>query len=59
MLDADGDGSALALTDGLLILRRLFGFTGASLIEGAVGPSCTRCTATAIESHLSTFLPGP
>jgi uncharacterized protein len=34
-LDADGDGSAFATTDGLLILRELLGLVDAPLIEGA------------------------
>jgi hypothetical protein len=54
-LDVDGDGAFGALTDGLLILRYLFEFTGASLITGAVGPGCTRCTAPQIEAHLDSI----
>jgi uncharacterized delta-60 repeat protein len=34
-LDADGDGQALAMTDGLLILRAMLGLTGAALTQGA------------------------
>ncbi len=56
-LDIDGNGAADALTDGLLILRLLFGFRGAALTEGAVAPDCTRCTATEIEAILTTLLP--
>ena len=42
------------LTDGLLILRRLFDFTGATLIAGAVDlVDCTRCTAPAIEQYIA------
>lgn len=53
-LDVDGDGSAEPLTDALLILRSLFGFTGASLITGAVDlANCTRCTAPEIEAYLA------
>ena len=36
MLDIDGNGSYDALTDGLLILRYLFGLSGDSLIAGVV-----------------------
>ena len=44
--DIDGDGQSDPLTDGLLLLRYLFGFTGATLITGAVDlVNCTRCTA--------------
>jgi hypothetical protein len=55
-LDVDGDGETEALTDGLLVLRRLFGFTGATLVTGAVDlANCTRCDATAIETHLASI----
>lgn len=51
-IDVDKNGEADALTDGLLLLRYLFGFRGASLIEGAVGQNCQRCTAAEIEAYL-------
>jgi hypothetical protein len=55
--DIDGDGSVEPLTDGLLILRYLFGFRGDTLITGAVDTqNCTRCNAVAIESYLATLL---
>jgi hypothetical protein len=42
------------LTDGLLVLRYLFGFTGAALTSGAVDTAnCTRCDAAAIGTYLS------
>ena len=41
------------LTDGLLVVRWLFGFTGATLVEGAVSTGCTRCTAPEIEARLA------
>jgi hypothetical protein len=53
MLDVDGDGEVLALTDGLLFLRYLFGLRGSVLIDGAVAGGCTRCGAAEIEAHLS------
>mgnify|MGYP003733293669 CR=1 FL=1 len=34
-LDADGDGQALAMTDGLLMLRAMLGLTGGALTQGA------------------------
>ena len=52
-LDVDGDGSALALSDGVLALRFLFGFTGDPLTAGAVGDDCTRCEAEEIEAYLN------
>jgi phosphoheptose isomerase len=53
-LDLDGNGTTDALTDGLLLLRRLFGFSGAALTAGAVGPGCTRCDAAAIVAYVPT-----
>jgi hypothetical protein len=52
-LDVDGSGDIQPLTDGLLVLRYEFGFRGATLVTGAVGPNCTRCTAPAIEAYLA------
>jgi hypothetical protein len=52
-LDVDGDGSTEPLTDGLLVLRFLFGFTGPTLTSGAVGAGCTRCTPGEIEMYLA------
>jgi hypothetical protein len=51
-LDVDGDGAALPLTDGLLILRFLFGLDGVALTGGAVSPECTRCDAGAIATYV-------
>lgn len=38
-LDADGDGHALAMTDGLLMLRAMLGLTGDALTQGATNAS--------------------
>ena len=35
MLDVDGNGQIDALTDGLMIIRYMFGLRGASLTPGA------------------------
>ena len=51
-LDVDANDSADALTDGLMILRALFGLTGASLITGAIGPNATRPDAAQIAQHI-------
>jgi hypothetical protein len=57
VLDIDGNGLPLApLSDGLLVLRRLFGFTGMTLIDDAVGAGCTRCDADDIEDYLATLM---
>ena len=55
-IDVDGDGLYLPLTDGLLLLRFAFGFTGNTLISGAVGPGCTRCDVPSITAHLQGLL---
>ena len=41
-LDIDGDGESKPLTDGLLLIRYLFGFSGDSLISGAIGTGAER-----------------
>ena len=56
-LDIDGNGSADALTDGLLVIRYLFGLRGAALINGAVGAGAQRATSVAIESYLQSLMP--
>ena len=50
--DDDGESATEALSDGLLVLRYLFGFGGDSLIVGAVTANATRTTATEIESYI-------
>ena len=52
-LDIDGNGLTEPLTDGLLVLRRFFGFSGATLTTGAIGGGCTRCDAAAIEPYIA------
>ena len=51
LFDVDGDGEVRALTDGLIIIRYLFGFTGDSLTSGALGSGASR-TAQEIENYL-------
>jgi hypothetical protein len=41
-LDVDGNGNADALSDGIILLRYLFGIRGEALTEGALGPNATR-----------------
>jgi len=56
-LDIDGDGQTKALTDGLLIIRRLFGFSGTSLTAGAVSGTATRTDATEIANYIDGLRP--
>ena len=56
-LDVDGDGESKALTDGLLLIRYLFGFTGDSLISGAIGNGAERDTAEEVEAYIEARLP--
>jgi hypothetical protein len=54
VLDVDGNGSPDPLTDGLLVLRFLFGFSGAVLISGAVdSDDCSRCDAGMIADYIA------
>jgi chitinase len=53
VLDVDGNGVADALTDGIVIIRHLFGFTGDALINGAVDPLGARNTAQLVEEFLT------
>jgi hypothetical protein len=56
-LDVDYDGAASALSDGLLILRWLFGFRGSVLGASAVNLAlCVRCPAATIDVHLSAIV---
>ena len=57
LIDIDGNGQIDALTDGLLILRYLFGLEGDVLIYGVVAPGATRATAVEIEAHLAALMP--
>jgi Metallo-peptidase family M12B Reprolysin-like len=45
-LDVDGNGSLEAAKDGVLILRRLFGFSGAALTAGTADGCATRTSST-------------
>lgn len=53
-LDVDDDGETRALTDGLLIIRYLFGFSGEALLNGAVG-SGSSLSAAEILSNLKSL----
>jgi hypothetical protein len=50
--DVDKNGSVSGFTDGIIILRWLFGFTGSALTAGALGSGATRTDPTAIAAYL-------
>lgn len=45
-----------ALTDGLIIIRYLFGFSGDALVAGALTGEGERNTAEEIKEHLDQFM---
>lgn len=51
-LDVDQNREVTALTDGIMILRRLFGYTGDNLIAGAIGPKAARDDSGQIASYI-------
>ena len=57
ILDIDGDQNYDALTDGILILRSLFGLEGSELISGVVSENGVYQTADSIQARLTTFKP--
>jgi hypothetical protein len=58
-LDVDLNGQADALSDGIVIIRRLFGFTGNALTDGAVDPAGQRTDPTAIQQYLDSITSAP
>ena len=53
LIDPDANGAAQPLTDGLLLLRDFFEFSGATLTNDVVGLGCKRCNAAAIEPFIA------
>jgi hypothetical protein len=56
-LDVDANGTADALTDGILVLRYLFGFTGDALVEDALAPDATRTDPVEVQDFVDQFKP--
>ncbi len=52
-LDIDGNGAQDALTDGLLVIRALFGLTGTAVTNNAIGSNASRSTWTDIRAYLN------
>jgi hypothetical protein len=57
IMDIDADGEFNALTDGLLLLRYLFGLRDDSLTNGAVGADATRSSNEDIQNYLESHMP--
>jgi hypothetical protein len=55
-LDIDGDGQTNFATDGLLVVRYLFGWRGTALTAGALGMNPGR-SAAEIESYIQSLMP--
>lgn len=55
-LDVDNNGAVDALTDGLIILRYLFGLTDNALVNGVIADDATRVTATDIQSYIEILI---
>lgn len=51
-LDIDGNGQFDGLTDGLLVLRYMFGFSGEQLINGSVATDALYTSAGVIEARI-------
>ena len=52
-IDIDGDGNVEPLTDGLIVLRYLFGLTGDALLNGVLGSEATNTSSILIEGKLN------
>jgi len=51
-LDIDGDGHALATTDGVVLLRAMLGLSGNAVTAGAIGASPSRASWADIRAYL-------
>ena len=55
--DIDGNGEVDALTDGLLLLRYLFGLDGDTLTAEVIGGGATLTDSATLQTYLSTLMP--
>jgi len=53
VLDVDDNGVAEGDTDGVLLVRYLYGFRGQALIDGALGPDSERSEPEEIADYLA------
>ena len=51
-LDIDGDTLANGLTDGLMLMRMMFGYKGDQVTGGAINPVGSRNTWPAVQNHV-------
>jgi hypothetical protein len=56
--DIDNSSDVSALTDGLTLLRYLFGLRGEVLIDSVIDPTAARTDATDIETYIEAYMPG-
>jgi hypothetical protein len=52
-LDIDGNGNVDALSDGLMLIRAMFGLTGTPVTSNAVGQGAARTTWAQIRDYLN------
>jgi uncharacterized delta-60 repeat protein len=51
-MDIDGDGRVNPLTDGLILIRAMLGFSGSAALSGAVAPGAARPTWPQVREYL-------
>ena len=56
-IDVDGDGNVDALTDILMVMRYMFGFSGTALTNNAIAEGATRTNPADIETYLDSLIP--
>ena len=57
LVDIDGNGRVDALTDGLIILRYLFGLRGDVLINGVIASDATITSADGVSAKMESLMP--
>jgi hypothetical protein len=57
LVDIDGNGRVDALTDGVIILRYLFGLRGEVLINGVIASDATITTADGVSAKVESLMP--
>ena len=57
LLDIDGNGQVDALSDGLMLMRYLFGLRGDALTADAIGSGARRATFGPVQSYIQPLLP--